>query len=299
MPEGLKLRRGSRLELSYVHGGEVIFQPGGVLGPRLLRDFELVYVIEGWVVYQSGDACHTVPPGGFVFGLPGSRETYHWDPQVPTRHAYFHFGINTIPSDWPDPAAWPRVRTLLSPVCTGLFRQVIQHIYQHDDWPAAKPEPRDCRLVEALLDSFFEEFRGETLSIDRDRPEPVRRALMLMRRVVEEDPLRPLTLADVAKEAHVTEKHVCRLFSRSLGHSPMQTLALMKLQTARPLLVRTNLTVKEIAERCGFENQLYFSRRFSQVHGCSPSAYREQLRNGGMVALKNPLPADVIPRIRW
>lgn len=292
-------RKGLRLELAYLHGGEVVSQPGHVLGPRELADFELVYIIDGQVSYVSDGQRYAVPPGGFIFGRPGFKETYEWDLQVPTRHAFFHFGIDRCPADWPPPSGWPRMRPALSPVCVSLFRHILQHIYAHDDWPAVKPEPRDCRLVEALIDTFIEDHSAETVSFERERPEPVRKALLLMLQLAEEFPLEPLTLSKLAGQAHVTEKHLCRLFERSLGCSPMQTFALLKLQSARPLLMRTNLSIKEIAERCGFENPLYFSRRFSQVYGCPPTEFRTRLRRGEKVPLKNQLPVDLMPRLRW
>jgi len=299
MSMNFKIQRGKRLELAWLHGGEVVNPAGEVLGPRILRDFELVYAIEGWITYESDGQSYAVPPGGFILGRPGFHETYHWDPQLPTRHAFFHFGIEQIPSDWPSLGQWPRVRTALSPVCAHLFRHVLQHIYEHRDWPASRPAPADCRPVELLIDTFIEDDRSDSASFERDRPEPVRRALMLMRNRVEENPGRVLTLGEAAAYAHVTEKHLCRLFAEHIGLPPMKTYTLLKLNTARPLLARTNLTVGEIAERCGFENPLYFSRCFSNAFGCSPRSYRERLRSGELPIIPDPLPVDVTPRIRW
>jgi len=299
MQENMRVRRGARLELAWLHGGEVINPPGEKLGPRMLRDFELVYVIEGWITYESDSKSHAVPPGGFILGRPGCHETYHWDPQIPTRHAFFHFGIDAVPSDWPSPEQWPPIRTALSPVCVHLFRHILQQIYEHTDWPSARPGPSVCRPVETLIDTFIANQRDELASFERDRPEPVRRTLMLMRHLVEEHPGWRLTLCDAAASAHVTEKHLCRLFSEHIGYSPIKTFSLLKLHTARPLLAHTNLTIKEIAERCGFENPLYFSRCFSKAFGCSPQAYREMLRIGKAPLAGYPLPVDVMPRIRW
>jgi len=291
--------QGARLELSYLHGGEIINQAGEVLGPRVLADFELVYIIEGGVAYVSDGETHAVSSGGFVLGRPGFEEVYRWDAQKPTRHAYFHFGIDVYPVDWSKLDEWPRTRNALGPLGANLLHHILQCAYEHDSGSSGKPGPTACRLVETLIDTFLNDHRADLTSFERKRPEPVRRALLLLRKVVEEDPKRALSLAEVAAYAHVTEKHLCRLFSGSLGHSPMQTFSLLKLQSSRPLLVRTNLSVKEVAERCGFENPLYFSRRFSKVFGCSPSAYRDRQESGRPASLKNILPADLMPRTRW
>lgn len=281
-----------------MHGGEVVYQPGEVLGPRILKDYELVTIIEGSVNYESGGECSPVKPGCFILGQPGFSETYHWDPQQHTRHAFFHFGIERVSADWPDPDHWPRVRNAANPLCTNLFRHILQHMYEHNDGSIVRPTPADCRLVEVLMDALFETPHAEITSFERERPEPVRRALMHIRRLAEEDPHHPLTLTELADQANITEKHLCRLFAKWVGHSPIQTYSLVKLEASLPLLTRTNLSIKEVAQRCGFENPLYFSRLFSRHFNDSPRGFRAQLQKG-TVPPRKILPTDLTPRIRW
>jgi len=292
-------KKGAHLELAYLHGGEVLFRPGESLQPRVLSDFELVYIIEGQVDYTAGGITYTVAAGGFIFGRPGVHETYWWDAGIALRHAYFHFGIEYYPSVWPDPANWSPVRSGLSPVCSSLFLHILQHIYEHPEWPAVRPRPKDCHLVEVLIDTMLENHQLELTSFERDRPEPVRHALMCMRKQIEENPRHVMTLAEAAQWAKVSEKHLCRLFTLSVGTSPVQTYLLLKLINACPLLIRSGLSVSEIADRCGFDNPAYFSRRFSQVYGCSPTVFREQVRSGKMIPKNNFLPADLVPRRCW
>jgi AraC family transcriptional regulator len=292
------IKRGAQLELGYLHGGEVVYQPGDSLGPRELNDFELVYIIEGTVTYETDGESYTVEPGGFILGRPGTSETYRWDVEKCTRHAFFHFDIESMPSDWPDPAAWPRARNKAAPLCVRLLRHISQHLFEHGAGFNARPLAVDCRLMAVLLDALIEDPHAETGSFERDRPEPVRRALMHIRRITEEDPHYPLSLAELASEAHVTEKHLCRLFVKWVGHSPMQTYTLLRLESAMLLLARTNLSVQEVALRSGFKNALYFSRLFSKAYGLSPRAFRGELK-AGSTRLRMLLPVDLVPRIRW
>jgi transcriptional regulator GlxA family with amidase domain len=119
-----------------------------------------------------------------------------------------------------------------------------------------------------------------------------------MRLRLEEDPGRPATLRDVADVAGVSGKHLCRLFRKHLGYSPMQTYRLLQMQVALGLLTRSNLTVKQIAAHCGFANQFYFSRCFSKCFGRPPSRVRSDLRAGQPPPLV-PLPVDLTPRVHW
>ena len=42
-------------------------------------------------------------------------------------------------------------------------------------------------------------------------------------------------------------------------------------------LLEPGATLRDIAERCGFSNEFYLSRRFKQVVGLSPSEFRARL----------------------
>ena len=43
------------------------------------------------------------------------------------------------------------------------------------------------------------------------------------------------------------------------------------------LLENTRLPVKEIAQKCDYSDQLYFSNTFRKYHGRSPREYRKSL----------------------
>jgi AraC family transcriptional regulator len=284
------------LQLNYLFGGEVVYQPGDELPPRMLTDHELVFMMEGCACYTVDSTTFHLSPGGMVLGRPGQVERYRWDPRHKTRHAYFHYGIERVPDDWPDPAQWPHVRAQASALARQLFFDILQHIYRHDDWPATPPSSRYSRLVAGLMDEFFTEPMPVEITPGRERPDPVQRVLQWMRQQLDDAPQAHIDLRDAARVAGVSEKHLCRLFSKSIGYSPMKTCALLRQQLALALLTRTNLRIGEISERCGFENPLYFSRCFQKVYGQAPSGVRNALA-AGRKPPSNPLPVDLTPRL--
>ena len=288
----------TRLELAYLYGGVVHYRPGENLPSRVLSDFELVLIIEGHVTYRADGRDHAAPPGSVILARPGSHEGYLWDTAAPTRHAYFHFDIESMPEDWPPVEKWPVIQPHPDAVVGALFRHVVQRICTHPEWPAASPGPDDCRLVESLISVFLRPQEAAGVELERNRSEPVNRVLNFMREVIDTNPHRPVRLSDLAAVAGTTEKHLCRLFHHALGHPPMATFRLLRLQLAVALLARSNLTVKEVADRCGFDNPLYFSRLFAKVYREPPTETRKRLLMRGTLPA-NPLPVDITPRLHW
>jgi len=292
------MRRADGLRLGYLYGGSVRYQPGENLGPRRLTDIELVLIMEGRADYEVRGEGYPLEPGSIVLARPGFRECYLWDREGRSRHAYFHFGIDAIPGAWPGPENWPVSRRRPDPAVSGLFRSVLERSHRRGDSPSAAQPELDCHLVETLIELLIEEPDPSGVLEDIERPEPVARALKRMRYVMEEEAERMVTLPELSKHAGVSNKHLCRVFRQSIGHPPMETFRLLRLQLAVALLVRSSLAVKEVAAQCGFADPLHFSRCFSAAFGRSPRRVREDLKLG-IAPPPNPLPVDVTPRVHW
>ena len=84
----------------------------------------------------------------------------------------------------------------------------------------------------------------------------------------------PVSLSDAAVAVHVSPTYLAHLVKRETGKTFVELLTGRRIARARELLVHTDLTVKEVAFRCGFTDVAYFSRRFRQVEGCTPLSVR-------------------------
>ncbi len=123
-------------------------------------------------------------------------------------------------------------------------------------------------------------------------------ALMLMKLGLEKIPAVNYSLEDLADASGRSGKHLCRLFSNSLGMSPIQTYNLIRLHFSIALLTRSNMNISEIAERCGYKTNFYFSRAFHKAFGKSPTNMRRDLLKGEEPP-PNPLPSLHMPRMYW
>ena len=88
------------------------------------------------------------------------------------------------------------------------------------------------------------------------------------------DPAADWTVAGLAASAHVSEGHFARSFRHQLGSAPMAWLAALRGERAAALLIETDLPVAEVGRLVGWADPNYASRRFRQLHGVAPAAYR-------------------------
>jgi len=84
----------------------------------------------------------------------------------------------------------------------------------------------------------------------------------------------PLTLADLAAEAALSEFHFARMFRQSMGVAPHQFVMQRRMIRAKALLLHSNQSLTSIALACGFNSASHFSNRFKAAIGLTPSQLR-------------------------
>lgn len=87
-----------------------------------------------------------------------------------------------------------------------------------------------------------------------------------------------IALQDLCRAAGCSAAALTRRFQQVWGLPPMGYLNQRRLAHARDLLLTTAYPIREIAARCGFANEYYFSTAFKRAEGCPPRTFR---RNGG------------------
>lgn len=79
--------------------------------------------------------------------------------------------------------------------------------------------------------------------------------------------------ADVARALGFTAGYLGTLVRARTGRTVQDWILERQMAEARALLLARGLSVREVAARVGFADAAYFSRRFRQVHGASPSSW--------------------------
>lgn len=88
-----------------------------------------------------------------------------------------------------------------------------------------------------------------------------------------------LTLQQLASQSGLSVAHYSKLFTQKTGFSPIDHFIQLKIQYACQLLDISQMYVKEIAHRVGYDDPYYFSRIFKKVMQMSPMEYRKRDRS--------------------
>ena len=86
----------------------------------------------------------------------------------------------------------------------------------------------------------------------------------------------PLDNGRLAEIAHSSESCFIRRFREAMSQTPARYVQDRRVARAAELLVCTNYSIDEVAQRCGFANRYYFSRVFSERVGRPPVRYRNE-----------------------
>lgn len=126
-----------------------------------------------------------------------------------------------------------------------LLIQILQHLYDAEAFEKSKIN-RNSEMQKKMLEYIQERFAEK------------------------------ITLSMLAEEFHLSEKYVSRYFVEHFHLSFSSYVGHLRVTHAKMLLDTTDLTVTEIALRCGYTNISYFIRSFKKAYYISPLQYRKR-----------------------
>ncbi|MEU7061509.1 GlxA family transcriptional regulator [Streptomyces sp. NPDC046197] len=88
----------------------------------------------------------------------------------------------------------------------------------------------------------------------------------------------PMPVAEIAQRANMSPRNFARVFRREVGTTPGQYVERSRIGRARELLESTDLTISQIARRCGFVAPETFFRSFGRTLGLTPKEYRHRFQ---------------------
>jgi AraC family transcriptional regulator len=105
----------------------------------------------------------------------------------------------------------------------------------------------------------------------------------------------PVLVADLCALVQRSKAHFSRSFKRTFGESPHSFVVRRRVELAARYMLTTDVSLSDIALRCGFADQAHLCKRFRQSVGQTPAAWRRVQRLQHDENAKPPVGRYAIP----
>lgn len=162
-----------------------------------------------------------------------------------------------------------------------LFRVWLQCMQDLSDTDAAAQADGISRIftmtraqeMERYISELFQSLQQRLLnSHTQDYSRHVQSALDIIHRQYQ---MPTLSLNLIADMMHINASYLSRTFKAETKTGISEYINRYRIRQAQDMLLIDHITVKEAAERCGFDNYTYFFRVFKQVAGVTPGEFCE------------------------
>lgn len=143
-------------------------------------------------------------------------------------------------------------------------------------------QARRLARLDALGSARSTEFIGASLTFLSRLSTPVapirhsipRKEIRAVLDAIRTDLPRNWTLGVLARHANLSTSQLTRLFNASLGASPVAVIQRLRAERMAELLLNTDMSVTQCAERVGWHDPDYASRLMKRIYGVSARRYR-------------------------
>lgn len=90
----------------------------------------------------------------------------------------------------------------------------------------------------------------------------------------------------IAQKFNFNASYLSKIFTKYIGDNPSKYVINLRINMAKHILIaKEELTIKEVGELVGYDDQFYFSRIFKNVTGKSPGSYRAEHEENKQIEL--------------
>ncbi len=88
-------------------------------------------------------------------------------------------------------------------------------------------------------------------------------------------------VTELLNQSGYAEDYIRAHFRKIVGKTPVEFLTELRIKHAKTLIniYQNSIPLMDIAINCGFDDYIYFSRKFKQVVGVSPQVYKKSILN--------------------
>lgn len=262
------------IDLGLFQFGRERCEPAHLFGPAARNHFLFHYVISGTGMLMADNSkgetmtYHIKSMQGFMI-FPGQITTYIADKEVPWEYVWVEFdGL--------------RVKGMLemagltvdSPVYHAKVKDLREKMKDEMLYIVENPDSSPFYLIGHLylyLDYLVRSAAGlKIASGSKLRDFYIHEAL----EYIEHNFQNNISVESIAEVCGLNRSYFGKIFREAVGKTPQDFLLSYRMTKAAELLKLTQLSIGDVSQAVGYENQLHFSRAFKNIYGMSPREWR-------------------------
>lgn len=253
----------------YVKIGEIVYPPGGSLGPRIQPTIEFIIIYEGEMNVLIDNINYFAESNSVTMMLPGHQEFYRFSKNSQTYHRYVHISIQDLPSKLkkylsqvPKTIPLSEEMDLLMDMISNLKHSILGTQNQ---------------IRKSIALQIFWRFIGEgekqfnLLNVTPPN-DIISCACSYIKNNLEEE----ISLKMIAEKSAVCSEHLIRVFKEIKGKTPMDYLWEQRVKKGIVLLENSGLPISMISDQCGFKTRNHFCRKVKEFTGFPPKEIRNR-----------------------
>ena len=243
-----------------------------IFRPRGRKDHYLLYLQSGSVQVEHGRESAILNEGQCLYYPPSVRQLYSFSSANPPVAYYVHFTGGAVAESLallkPSEDKIYKIRNRA--IFENLFRRLCSLYNSHRIFGEPK-QPMFFLEINGVLLELLDVLVRSSRPSEKQRPGEIMVACSYFLEHYQED----IDLAKCAADVHMSLSRFSHLFTENMGISPYRFVLVLRIDSAKELLLYSNMSIREIAESTGFSDATYFSRLFRKYVGVSPQKYRK------------------------
>ena len=245
-------------------------------GPSIRNDYHIHIVLSGSGTLTQGGQSFSVRRGQLFAIVPGKEAFYCANSEDPWHYTWVSFSGSRADEFMQKAgitAETPVRETYFEPEA---FLAVTEQILDRHALTASNELMRAALLYKAvsLLVSSWETHLQSAGNVPRyDYPPDL--YFETAKEYVKHN-FKTVTVAKLSDYIGISRQYLTEIFQSRLKIPPKAYIQNYRLELARKLILETSMSIKEVSENAGYEDQLSFSKQFKALYGKSSSECRKK-----------------------
>lgn len=264
------------VDLCLTYCGLEYCNPSHRFGPNM-RDAHVIHVIrEGKGTLEINKKKYELGAGDVFYIPPKVEAWYESDKDDPWCYTWVGF-VRMKAEECTSQAGFSLKNPVRKINCVDEVGQYIEQMLEAYQLSYSNELKRNG-LLHLVMSAFVEDYcqNNAALGVAATHPYPgavyVKHAVEYMTYHYDEK----LKINDLADFIGINRSYLTSSFKKHMGCSPQEFLINLRVEKAKSLLKKTDMSINAVANAVGYPDQLAFSKVFKQHCGMSPRMYKEE-----------------------